>query len=628
VLAIHKQSFTQESAPPSPEIKEIIDFLNQTIDWYQGREAQRQIATDPADAYFVDSNLPVGDQIVRLSFDFARAKADLIDKNQGSTTTSAPITDANHRNLTEKAAQIDTQIEQTHNQLEAQQKKLPTVPRLQRKAAQSAIAGLQSQLDLLRTEQKTVRAILQFMGETSGPTSLTSQIDALQKTIPQNETGSSDSAKKEAAQAAGANQERPGLWGVLSQLFGLQRKVQRVNAANRETNQLLQKVKQMQAPLRKEVSDLLPESEVGNQQAPLDPAALIAQKNALDAANSRSKLLAAAALPLSKEIILLETYQKNLNNWRDAIKSKQSSALKDLLFRLLGLGLLLGIVFILFEIWRRAIVHYILDLGKRYQFMVMRRIALVAIITLILILTFLNALGSLVTFAGLMTAGVAVALQNVFLAIVGYFMLIGKFGVRVGDRVQINDFKGKVVEIGMLRLHLLEVAALDTDAHPTGRLVAFPNSVVFQPSIGFIKQVPGIILIWREISFTLAPDSDYRSVERRTRKAVDTAFKDYLADLERLRSKMEKDLRSVSIGSLEPKVRFKISPAGIEIHLRFPVEQHRAAEIEDLFTRELFRSLEVDPKLTVVAAEGPRLKQEIDASASEYATQEHAGTTR
>jgi small-conductance mechanosensitive channel len=370
------------------------------------------------------------------------------------------------------------------------------------------------------------------------------------------------------------------------------------------------------------MSDLMPQSESGgNQQASQDPAVLAAQKNALDAANRRFKLLAAAALPLSKQTILLDAYQKNLQNWRAAIKSDQSSALKDLLYRLLGLGLLLGIVFLLFEAWRRAIVHYVLDLGKRYQFMVMRRIALAVIITLILVLTFLNALGSLATFAGLMTAGVAVALQNVFLAIVGYFMLIGKFGVRVGDRVQIGDCKGEVVEIGMLRLHLLEVAGLDTDAQPSGRLVAFPNSVVFQPTSGFIKQVPGILLIWREISFTLAPDSDYRSVEQRTYAALDTAFKEYQADLERLRSKMEKNLRSVSIGSLEPKVRFKIRPTGIEIHLRFPVEQQRAAEIEDLITRELFRSLEVDPKLRVVEAEGPGLQQEIDSSSNEYSTQ-------
>jgi hypothetical protein len=100
----------------------------------------------------------------------------------------------------------------------------------------------------------------------------------------------------------------------------------------------------MQDPLRKQISELLPERDLGGNQPAQDPALLAAQKNALDAANSRAKLLSAAAIPLSKEINLLEAYQKNLQNWRAAIKSKQSSALKDLLLRLLGLGLLLGMV--------------------------------------------------------------------------------------------------------------------------------------------------------------------------------------------------------------------------------------------------------------------------------------------
>ena len=104
-------------------------------------------------------------------------------------------------------------------------------------------------------------------------------------------------------------------------------------------------------------------------------------------------------------------------------------------------------------------------------------------------------LGSLATFAGLMTAGVAVALQNVILAMVGYFLLIGKFGVRVGDRVQVSGVVGEVVEIGLIRLHIMELAGAGTDAQPTGRVVAFSNSIVFQPNPGLFRQVPGTSFI-------------------------------------------------------------------------------------------------------------------------------------
>jgi small-conductance mechanosensitive channel len=616
VLMVPVRIFTQGSAAPAPDQKEVVDFLNKTIDWYQDRTAQQRIATEPGDAFFFDNNRPIADQIVHLSFDFARAKAELIGNNQGSTQVPPPTADPAYRNLTETATRLETQMAQMRSQLEEQKKTLPRLPRSQRKGAESAIGGLQSQLDLLRTQQETARTILQFIGGTSGPVSLTSQIDALEHTIPQNQAPLSGSAN--GAEATAANRVRPGLWGVLSRLFDLLRKAQTVKNAIRETSQLSECVKQMQVPLRKQALDLTHQSQsAGTSQNPQDPAVLAAQKSALDAANKRLKLLAAAFLPLRKQTVLLEAYQKNLENWLAAIRSDQSSELKDLLLRLLGLGLLLGIVLSLFDVWRRAIVRYVSDLGKRYQFMVMRRIALVAAVTLIIVLTFLNALGSLATFAGLMTAGVAVALQNVFLAIVGYFMLIGKFGVRVGDRVQIGETKGRVVEIGMLRLHLLEIAAMDADPQPTGRLVAVSNSVVFQPTVGFIKQVPGSTLIWREINFTVAPESDFRTVEQRTYSAVDTAFKEYQGDLERMRSRMERELKSVSIGSLEPSVRFGITPAGIEVHLRFPADQQRAAEIDDRVTRELVRAMAAEPKLRVVEAEGSGLRQRTDGGSNE-----------
>jgi len=102
--------------------------------------------------------------------------------------------------------------------------------------------------------------------------------------------------------------------------------------------------------------------------------------------------------------------------------------------------------------WRRAILRYIVDLRRRYQFLLLRRIALWFVIALVIAFGLASEFASIATFAGLLTAGVAVALQNVILAVVGYFLLIGKFGVRVGDRVEASGVTGEVVEVGLIRL--------------------------------------------------------------------------------------------------------------------------------------------------------------------------------
>ena len=97
---------------------------------------------------------------------------------------------------------------------------------------------------------------------------------------------------------------------------------------------------------------------------------------------------------------------------------------------------LLALVFTAAELWRRAVFRYVQDPRRRSRFLLLRKIVLWALVVAIAAATFATELGSLATFAGLITAGLAVAMQSVLISVVGYFFLIGKYGIRVGDRVQ------------------------------------------------------------------------------------------------------------------------------------------------------------------------------------------------
>jgi len=89
----------------------------------------------------------------------------------------------------------------------------------------------------------------------------------------------------------------------------------------------------------------------------------------------------------------------------------------------------LGAVLFIGEFGRRAIFRYVHDVRRRHQFLLMRKIALWCGVALVLIFAFVTELGAVATFADLITAGVALALQNVIVSIVGYFFLIGKYGI-------------------------------------------------------------------------------------------------------------------------------------------------------------------------------------------------------
>src|SRR5207248_5116437 len=137
------------------------------------------------------------------------------------------------------------------------------------------------------------------------------------------------------------------------------------------------------------------------------------QKATIDALTEQFKLAAAAGLPLKKEAIVLEVYKKNLVSWSDLTKSKYSESVKSLAIMLLGLAVLIGVVLGVFALWREGIFRYVPDLRRRNQFLFLRKIALWFVILLITIFSLSRQWGSVATFAGLLTAGVAVALQNV-----------------------------------------------------------------------------------------------------------------------------------------------------------------------------------------------------------------------
>jgi len=619
LLAVSTAS-SQGDNTKSLEPQDIIQFLNKNIAWYQHLTIRRQTNLTPEDILFAGDDRPIADQVVRLSFDFARASSQLLE-NTSTTSTSAAPTDSRYQALLKSAAKLDDKIKQTRSDADSLRQKLDTAPARQRKGIEFSISEAQSELALLQARRDAVRSLLQFMGGAAEPGGVAAQIDALEHSIPaafggdsgQSQGSSNTNVSAALAAASSRPLEPTGLWGTIRELFRISGKLRAIDDSIKQTTQLSDSVKQLQQPLRDRLKAMVRQSDAIVQQPDTqDPAVLAQQKSTLDNLTSQFKVLSSALLPLSKESILLDAYKRNLDNWRATVKSGYTSNAKNLLVQLLGLGVVLGIVLGIFELWRRAIYRYIIDARRRYQFLLLRRIALWFAIALIIAFGFASELGSVATFAGLLTAGVAVALQNVIVAVVGYFLLIGKFGVRVGDRVQISGVSGEVVEIGMIRLHVMELSGSGADAQPTGRVVAFSNSIVFQPTAGLFKQVPGASFMWHEISITLAPDSDYQEVEKRMLAAVDAAFKDYQKDFENLRQQVERNLSSISVGSLTPKVRFKLSQSGLEVVVRFPVETQKAGDVDDRVTRHLLMAIEQEPKLKVVGADVPtiRLKTE------------------
>ena len=618
VLVVPKpaSSQTRQITPPSPA--DTVKFLNQTLGWYRQLERQQAIAGTSDDLLFVNDSREIANQVVRLGFDFARANQQLLEKERGAGQAPAPGPNASrYQALNQISAKLNDQARQNRQELDALQQRLQSARPLQRRQIETRIAEIQSELDMIGARQDVIHNMAGFIGGTEdlGSGDLASQIEALASSAPSfltkpvnSSMGVPSSGQSSPSPAVAARPEPSGIWGLIGDALVMSRKLHALDDGLRITNDLENNCRQLQSPLVNNLKDLTRQSDALSSQSNSDDQSVAQQKAAIDSLTGQFKLLSSTFVPLNKQAILLGLYKKNLTNWRGSVNARYSTDLKSLALRLGSLILVLATVWAVAEVWRKAILRYVHDTHRRYQFLLLRRIALWVLTVLVVAFSFASHLGSVATFAGLLTAGVAVALQSVLLSVAGYFFLIGRFGVKVGDRVQISGVAGEVVEIGLVRLHVMELGGTGLDLQPTGRIVAFSNSFVFQPNVGVFRQIPGTNFVWHEITLTLDRGSDYSTVEKRVAAAIDTAFRDYRSDFEFQRSQIERTLTSVSVRDLKPRTRFRLTPSGLDVTVRFPVELGKVAEIDERVTGGLLSAIEKEPRLKVVGSDIPTVK--------------------
>ena len=617
VCAFYRPTWAQspQASPELPKAQEVIEFLNQSIDWHRQTALETQVASSPSDLMFVGDNRQTATEVLRLSFDFARADAQLTPGQSTPEVQAEAPGEDKHQSLARATHEADVEVSQTQSELDSDRAKLPNARGSKRQKLQAEIDELQSELDLAQTRSKSLHNILQFVsGASISGGGLLTQVNQLEHSVPELEVanakgaGQSTSPTSPAEHPDGRREQPSGMLAVTEDLFSLSHRIHVIDQRIKATNELTQASQKLRAPLFANLATLAQRGEDAAKQADVSDAAQLEQlKHELDSLNAGFKQASTVTLPLSKQQVLLDIYKRSLTEWRAAVKSDYDEDLRMLVVRLVIFGAVLAAVIVLSQLWQRAVFRYVRDPRRRYQFLLLRRIILWCAIGITIAFALATEIGSIATFAGLITAGIAVALQNVILAIAGYFFLIGKYGVRVGDRVQISGVTGDVIDIGLIRLHLMEVGGTETDRQPTGRVVVFSNSVVFQPTASFFKQIPGTSFLWHEVSLTLAPESDYGLAEKRVLGAVEKVFADYRERIEQQYREMERTL-NIPATVPRPRSRLRLTQTGLEVVIRYPVELESATEIDDRITRELLKSLEQPPRLRLVGSGTPNIQ--------------------
>jgi small-conductance mechanosensitive channel len=605
----------EPSAPVPPPIAagDVAAHLQQTISWYRHISAVEQPASASSGVMLRDTLHPLAVKALQLAFDFARAANALQNAANAGESGANLDTGGRMQQALARAADRVARIQKAIDDLDSAAGR--------RGHARASISAerkqLLAQLDFAKQMQKTVQSLSTFAvdieSEKDSLGGLGAQINQLARSVPEAEPGRQNqpSPPARAAPAAGQAQStsRPepgGIFGLASELFAVTRSRAQLKQLIDETDGLLKSMDQLRTPLSNELRSSVSRGDtLAKGSGSADPEELANRQRELETLTARFKELSTVMIPLREQMMMVETVRENLVEWRDATTRRYGTVGGSLLLRVAGLGLAVCLVLALSGFWRRMTFRYVRDPRRRRQFLLVRRIAVAAAIAMIVLLSFITEIGSLATYAGFLTAGLAVALQNVILSVVAYFFLIGRHGLRVGDRVTVGGVTGDVLDVGLVRLYLMELAGTGADHHVTGRIVVFSNSVLFQPSALF-KQLPGTEYLWRTATLILTRDSDYQLAESTLMAAVDSVYQEYGASIERQHEAFERSV-DLKVSSPHPEGRLRFTDAGLEFTVRYPAEMRSAATIDDRVIKALYEAIAKEPRLTLAPSGEPKL---------------------
>ncbi len=613
------------AAPPAASAEPALAFtaddvrhhLGHVIDWYHrlGGLAPNAALTDDVLSRERLHQLRLTE--VRLAFGFGRAAAALVvDQPVAAGDRDAETQVDDTFRYDRMATRMGDRAQELRAQLARLDAELAKAAPGERSVLSAQRAQASAALTLTTEVQATVQRLQQFAARSnssaSGEKGLLADITDMERTVPEarlatvNRATGVNPAQPVPALVpplpaapldsdAANRRDTPGLVALSNEWFALRAALRVHQHYIDATDELSRALDKLSSSLANEVRDLL---RTTSATADADEQRLAAARLATEGATTRFREISTLLVPLGEESITIDTAREVLDQRRAGLEQRSLAVARQWLLRA---GLLVASVAVILGIsalWRRATFRYLHDARRRRQFLTLRRVVTGAALVAVGFMAFISEVGSLATYIGFLTAGIAVALQNVILAVVAYFFLIGRYGVRVGDRVTMANVTGRVAEIGLVRIYLTELAG--PDLNPTGRMIVLSNAVVFQPTALF-KQLPGVHYTWHTTGFTLTQTTDVQLARARLQERANQVFATYRDAIDQ-QVRAARHLTDFEEATPLPEVTARYNSDGLVVTVRYPVLPEQGAIVDQQMAQALRAALDEEPALMLAGS--------------------------
>lgn len=557
------------------------------------RTAQKlsHLVDKPEELGFATEAIRLADHELDLEFDAAQREA-----------KAHPLV------LSEEAKEIQARLEKAQSIQKQEQAEVAQLTAEEAKASGSKKQALDDRLDTVKAEleltDNEVDDASQDLVRAGGDEK--SRLDQL--------------AEEHKATSESVDKAPPIIVAEAPEKFGLIHRFQQWSALQQKKKQLLKaKGDQMAAAaaLTAKHNELATHVETAKQASP--DLARHAKKNIAAIATSiprkeRSHEEAVAALANMKAIIFQQQdlvgldrradYRRQLaaiyGKWAAEVEARQAAVLNRALQGIVII-LLITLVAIFFGSWMEKLVSQLtMDRRQVQSLHTVVRVSLQIIGLLLILIVIFGPPNQLGTFLGLAGAGLTVALKDFIVGFIGWFVLMGKNGIRMGDWVEINGVTGEVVQVGPFHTVLLETGNWTDAGHPTGRRVTFTNSFAIEGHY-FNFSTSGQWL-WDELQLVIPADRDPNPLIVAIQKKVVEATQETAeqAKQEWSRSTNSPEMSSISVA---PAISVKPVVGGVEVSVRYVTRANERHALRSKLYQEAVellggRAAEVPPPAT------------------------------
>lgn len=198
-------------------------------------------------------------------------------------------------------------------------------------------------------------------------------------------------------------------------------------------------------------------------------------------------------------------------------------------------------------------------------------------------------IGELGTYLGLLSAGIAIALKEPVASMAGWVYVVSRKPFDMGDRIQIGQTIGDVIDISVFKFTVLEIGNWVDAEQSTGRVIHIPNYKVFQLDIA--NYTSNFEFIWQEISVLLTYESNWRKAKKLLQDIADTTMKDFI-DLAREQIKHAEKSYLIQYRYLTPIVYTGKKDSGINLTIRYISDPRKGRSSTQVIWEAIFERFE------------------------------------